>query len=239
MKCKAILLAGGSGSRFGTDTPKQFVEVDDVPIIVYTLRKLQVEEICGITIVCIKEWIGYLRELVSKFRIEKVENIVPGGVSAYDSICIGFNTIKKDMDDDDIILVHDSVRPLLPALVVKDSIEKASLYGNGFASIKNIEGLVLMENDTYGIKPADRYHIMRIQTPQSLKYSLFAHLLAKAENDNKKDFSYTEALLEYYGEPIFFSRSFTGNMKITTRPDIAFFKAMLQFSDQELLGETI
>lgn len=239
MKCKVILLAGGTGSRFGADIPKQFVEVEGIPIVIHTLRRLQIEEISGIVVVCIKEWIEYLQEKIEEYDIRKVEKIVPGGTSAYDSIIKGYEAIDADMDNDDVVLIHDSVRPLLPTVVIKDSISKAYKFGNGFASLKNIEGLVLMENEEYGIRPADRYHIMKVQTPQSLKCSLFRKLLQKASEEKKNDFSYTEALLEYYGEPIYFSKSLSGNIKITTRPDIAFFKAMLQFTDEELMGENI
>ena len=234
-----ILLAGGTGTRFEAAIPKQFVEVDGIPIIIYTLKKLQVELVSGITIVCVESWIPYLRDLIEKFNIKKVDYIVKGGKSGFDSTCRGFAAASKVVDDDDIIVIHDSVRPLLPTAVLADAVEKAVAHGNGCACLESIEGLVLKDNDECGYESADRYRVMRVQTPQAYKCSLLKELLKKADEESKDDFPYADGLCIYYGVPIFFSKSFTANTKITTRPDIAFMKAMMQFSDEELMGDVI
>lgn len=236
---QVILLAGGIGSRFGANKPKQFVKIKNMPLIIYTLRKLQVELVSGITIVCVKEWHSYLKEIIEQYQIDKVINIVEGGSSAFESICNGFNAVNPNLKDNDVIVIHDSVRPLLPQEVLEDAVNKAIEHGNGCASMKSIEGLVLKDNEEFGTKPADRYNIMRVQTPQAYRCNFFRDLLDRATKDNKKDFPYADGLCINYGKPLYFSKSFTGNMKITTKPDIAYFKAMLSFSDEELMGENM
>lgn len=236
---RVLLLAGGSGTRFGADIPKQFVKVDGIPIIVYTLRKLQLDIISGITIVCIKDWITYLQEIIKEYGINNIDNIVPGGDTSFESLMNGYNAIAPLMTDKDIMVIHDAVRPLLPKQVIYDCVEKASKHGNGCACLKSIEGLVIKDNDDCGVEPADRYRVMRIQTPQAYRFDFFNLLLAKASEEGKRDFPYADGMCMYYKFPIYFSKSFTANTKITTKPDIAFMKAMMQFSDEELMGENI
>lgn len=233
-----LLLAGGTGSRFGADKPKQFVEVDGIPIIVYTLKKLQIDVVKHITVVCIEEWIPYLRELIEKYNIKNVKTIIPGGNSGHQSTYKGLLAISKYATDDDIVIIHDSVRPLVPEQVILDSIDKAEKYGNGCAALKSIEGLVVMDDDFHGSTLADRYNIMRIQTPQAYNFKLIKDLYDKA-NVEGKEYPYADGICLSNGVPIYFSKSFTANTKITTKPDIAFMKAMMQFSDDELMGEEI
>lgn len=234
-----ILLAGGVGSRFCSDIPKQFVKVDDIPIIIYTLKKLQLDEIKGITVVCVDGWISYLKELIEKYEIKKVNRIVSGGASAFESIRKGYDVLLPDLSVDDIIIIHDSVRPLLPKPVIDDCINVAAKNGNACACLKSIEGLVLRDNDECGVEPADRYRVMRIQTPQAYRVDFFNSLIEKADAEGKNDFPYADGMCLYYKQPIYFAKSFTANTKITTRPDIAFMKAMMMFSDEELMGENI
>ena len=235
-KVHAVLLAGGTGTRFGADIPKQFVEVNGMPIVVHTLKKLQIDTVTDITVVCVRDWIPVMEDLVRQYRIGKIRKIIPGGSSAFDSIRKGYETFSADTDDNEIILVHDAVRPLLPAELIEDAVEKAVAHGNGMACMKNIEGLVLKDDDHCGVLPVDRYRVMRVQTPQAFKCGLLHDLMDRASKEEACNFPYTESLCIKYGVPIYFSKSFPGNTKITTKPDIAFMKAMMQFTDEELMG---
>ena len=226
-------------TRFAASVPKQFVNVNNIPLIIHTLRKFQIPIIDSVIAVCIDGYIPYLKDLIEQYEIKKILSIVHGGSSAFESIRCGFKSLPPDISDKDIVIIHDSVRPLLPEEVIIDAVEKAKIFGNGCASLKSIEGLVLRNDDTHGIEPADRFRIMRVQTPQAYQYGLLKNLFDRAEHDGRNDFAYTEELCMNYGVPIYFSKSFTGNLKITTRPDIAFFKAMMQFSDDELMGKII
>ena len=231
-----LLLAGGVGLRFGTDIPKQFIEVDGVPIIIHTLRKLQYDVIDDITIVCVNSWIDRLKDLIESFKIQKVRKIIPGGDTGHQSIYNGLVSIGEISSGNDIVIIHDSVRPLVTKSSIVDSIEKAKRFGNGCASLKSVEGLVVKDNDEYGTRAADRYNIMRIQTPQAYKYALIKHIYDKA-SDEGVEYPYADGALLANGLPLYFSKSFTANIKITTKRDIAFMKAMMQFSEDELMGE--
>ena len=236
-KCHFLVLAGGVGSRFGLDIPKQFVELDGKPIIVYALKKIQVECISEITIVCIKDWIPYLEGAIKKYDIHNIKKIVPGGATVHQSIYTGLKAIEEYCESkDDIIVIHDAVRPLLPEKVILDSIDKAEKYGNGCASLKSNEGLVIKDDEMHGSTIADRYNIMRIQTPQAYNYGLIRDLYDKAFEEGR-EYPYADGICLSNGVPIYFSRSFSSNIKITTKPDLAFMRAMIQFSDDELMGE--
>ena len=111
----AVIFAGGTGQRMNTRTrPKQFLELHGKPIIVYTLEVFdQHKEIDGIVLVMLESWIGYTEELVRKYGLKKVRKIVPGGASGQESIYNGLKGAAEFYGDEDIVLIHDGVRPLI------------------------------------------------------------------------------------------------------------------------------
>lgn len=236
MKINLILLAGGTGTRFGASIPKQFVEVESKPIIIYTLEKLRESKIDNIIIVCISDWIEHLHNLIQKFNINLNIRIIPGGNSAHSSIYKGLLEIEKNSNNDDIVVIHDAVRPLVPAEIIDSAVDSAIKYGNGCASLKTIEGLVVKDDEIHGSIIADRYNIMRIQTPQAYNFRLLKKLYDNAAKEGK-EYPYADGICLNNNVPIYFSKSFTANTKITTKSDIAIFKALLHFTDKELLGE--
>ena len=115
MKNIALIFAGGTGKRMGIkDVPKQFLEVDGKPIIIYTLEHFQNHpEIYDIFVVCIESWIDYLKFQLDKFGISKVRNVIPGGTTGQDSIFLGLKEAEKSCNKDDIVLIHDGVRQFI------------------------------------------------------------------------------------------------------------------------------
>src|SRR5690625_3097890 len=111
----AVLLAGGIGSRMGNvDKPKQFIDVYGKPIIIYTLETFANHpNIDYIAITCLEEWVEDLTILLRKYEIDKVKWIIPGGKTRQESVFNAIKTISDECDDNDIIVVHDSVRPLI------------------------------------------------------------------------------------------------------------------------------
>ena len=136
MRVEAVILAGGTGSRMKIDIPKQFVEVDGVPVIVETIRSFQRNErVVGITVVCLKDWISHMENLVLQYKLDKVTNIVEGGATGHDSTRNGVYSLSERMEDDDIVVIHDAARPLIPQVIINDMLDKAIQDGNACTAI--------------------------------------------------------------------------------------------------------
>ena len=235
MKIEVIILAGGIGSRMHAKQPKQFIEVNRVPIIVRTIENFQKNErVSGITIVCVKDYISKLKKLVSKFNLTKVDNIVEGGATGHDSTRNGVFSLKDKLDKSDYVIVHDAVRPLLPQKVLNEMIDTALINGNACLAVPCYETVVLTSDGKKGNKEIDRNSFMRVQTPQMYNYELINSLYEKAEKDNLHNFVYANTLAIYYDTTIYFSTGFNFNYKITTKDDLPLYKSLLKYSEEEL-----
>lgn len=235
MKVNAIILAGGVGSRMKVDKPKQFIEIEGVPIIVNTIRNFEKNKsVDEITVVCLKEWIGYLEELIKQYGLHKVTNIVEGGITGHDSTRNGIFSLKDKLSDDDFVIIHDAARPLIPQLIIDDMLDVAIKHGNACTAIPCHDTVIKTDDQISGIEQIERSSFLRVQTPQSYKYGLIRPLYERADRENKHNFIYANTMAISYGERIYFSKGFDCNIKITTKEDIAFYKAMKQFSEEEL-----
>lgn len=235
MKNYVILLAGGVGKRMGSDIPKQFIEVDGKPIIVYSLENFQKNpQIEKIVVVCVKEWQDHLSELINKYNLSKVEWITDGGATGHDSIRNGVFYLRDKIKPDDYIIVHDAVRPILPQKAIDEVLRVAHENGNASSSTVCHPPIVYTEDFKSGIKDVDRDHVMLTASPQAYKYSLALKCYEKAEEENKHNFTFTSSLLINYGERVFFAQGTTSNIKITKKEDIALFEALLKVPEELL-----
>lgn len=236
MDVHAIILAGGVGSRMKADKPKQFIEIDGVPVIVDTINNFERNEsVTGITVVCLKEWIPYFEQLVKQYELTKVVSIVEGGATGHDSTRNGVFSLRDKLSDDDFVIIHDAARPLIPQSIINKMLDKALVYGNACTAIQCHETVVLTDDQVSGDSELDRSRIMRVQTPQAYRYGLLYPLYRKAEEDNLHNFVYANTMAIHYHTRIYFSEGFDCNVKITTREDIAFYKALRQFDEEELV----
>lgn len=230
-----ILLAGGVGKRMGSDIPKQFLEIQGKPIIVHTLEKFQNNpQIEKIVIVCVKDWEGYVLELVEKYSLTKVEWITEGGATGHDSIRNGVFFLKDKIKPDDYIIIHDAVRPVIPQKAINEVLRVAHKYGNASSSTRCHPPIVYTEDFKSGITDVDREHVMLTASPQAYKYSLALKYYEKAEKEDKHNFTFTSSLLIHYGERVFFAKGTTGNIKITQREDMALLDALLKVPEESL-----
>ena len=237
MKNYVILLAGGVGRRMGAEIPKQFIEVEGKPIIVYTIEKFQKNsQIEKILVVCVNDWIDHLKELIKKFNLSKVEWITEGGKTGHDSIRNGVFFLKDKIHPDDFIIVHDAVRPVLPQRAIDEVLRVAHENGNASSSIACHPPIVYTEDHISGIKDVDRDHVMLTASPQAYRYSLALKCYEKAEEENKHNFTFTSSLLIHYGERVYFAKGTTSNIKITQREDIALFEALLKVPEDLLFS---
>lgn len=233
-----ILLAGGIGKRMGTDIPKQFIKVSGKPLIVYSIENFQRnEQIEKIVVVCVKDWIDYVKELVREYNLTKVEWIIEGGSTGHDSIKNGVFFLKDKINQDDYIIVHDAVRPILPQKAINEVLRVAHEKGNASSSVICHPPIVYTEDGESGIKDIDREHVMLTASPQAYKLSLALRCYEKADTENKNNFTFTSSLLIHYGERVYFAKGTTSNIKVTKKEDIALFEALLNVPEELLYSE--
>ncbi len=235
MKNYGIVLAGGVGKRMKTEIPKQFIEVEGKPIIVYSLENFQRNpQIEKIIVICVKDWIKQLKEIVEKYSLSKVEWIIEGGSTGHDSIRNGVFFLRDKTEPDDYIIVHDAVRPVLPQKVLDEVIRVAHDKGNASSSIVCHPPIVYTDDFESGITDVDREHVMLTASPQAFRYSLALKCYERAEQENRHDFTFTSSLLIHCGERVYFAKGTTSNIKITTKEDLALFGALLKVPEEML-----
>ena len=233
-----ILLAGGVGKRMGADIPKQFIKVKGKPIIVYSIENFQRnEQIEKIVVVCVKDWIDYVKEIVKEYGLTKVEWVIEGGSTGHDSIKNGVFFLKDKVNPDDYIVVHDAVRPILPQKAINEVLRVAHEKGNASSSIVCHPPIVYTEDGESGVKDIDREHVMLTASPQAYKFSLALSCYEKADAENKNNFTFTSSLLIHYGERVYFAKGTTSNIKVTKKEDIALFEALLSVPEELLFSE--
>lgn len=227
----AVLIAGGIGARTGLETPKQFVQIDDKPIIVYTLEAFERHlEIDGICVVCLSGWENNVWKYKTQYNITKLLKVVTGGTTGFESIKIGLHSLKDILkDNDDIVIIHDAVRPFISQDIITDNLEICRKNGNAIATIPSVEALLRQDpsKENCSEKSEDRSMIFRAQTPQAVKYLDFLQLHKKAEERGITDSVATATLLTELDETAYFSKGSEENIKITTIQDIELFRALL------------
>ncbi|MGD1822857.1 MAG: IspD/TarI family cytidylyltransferase [Pleomorphochaeta sp.] len=224
----ALIIAGGNGQRMHQDIPKQFINVDDKPVIIYTLEAFQKHpDIDSIYVVCLNGWHEILCAYAKQFEISKLKKIVCGGNSGMESIRNGIMAINQDYNDEDIVLVHDAIRPMVSQGIISDNIAKCQLYGSSIASIPCGEAMLETLDKKISTSQYDRDKLMRAQTPQAfpLNKLVWAHEEAIKRGITNSVASCT--LMIELGENVYFSAGSEKNIKLTTPDDIEIFKALL------------
>ena len=235
MKNYVILLAGGVGKRMGTDIPKQFLEVEGKPIIVYSIENFQKNpQIEKIVVVCVKDWIDRTWELVKKYSLTKVEWIIEGGSTGHDSIRNGVFFLKDKINPEDHIIVHDAVRPVLPQKAIDEVIRVSHEKGNASSSIECHPPIVYTEDHESGITDVDREHVMLTASPQAFNYALALKCYEQAEAEDYHTSTFTSSLLIHCHERVFFAKGTSCNIKITRKEDLALFEALLKIPEEHL-----
>ncbi len=167
----AVIIAGGSGQRMGQDIPKQFINVYDKPILIYTLESFQRHPLIdAIEVVCIEGWHNVLWAYAKQFNIDKVKWVISGGNSAQESIRNGVDNLKDICDENDNIIIHDGIRPLVDDEVLTDVIEKCNEHGNGVTSLPYNEQIFVIDDEYTTTKYIPRETLRRVSTPQLYQY---------------------------------------------------------------------
>ena len=235
MKNHVIILAGGTGSRVGEAMPKQFLIVNDKPIIVHTIECFEKNPLIeDILVVCIKSWIPYVYSLIDEYSFKKVKWVVEGGKTGFESTKNGIFALKNCVSSQDNIIIHDAARPIVPQKAIAEMLRVANTYGNASLAIPCYETVLFTEDMLSGNRQLDRNSVMRVQTPQTYNYGYMLGLYERAIAEGKEDFVYANLVVIYYGGKIYFSKGFTNNIKITTKEDLKLCESLMKFSEEEL-----
>lgn len=224
----ALIIAGGIGSRMHQDIPKQFLSVNDKPVIVYTMEVFQNHpDIDAIYVVCLHGWEGILEAYIKQFNITKVIKIVEGGKNGQDSIRNGVYAIAEKYQTEDLILVHDAIRPMLSADIISENIVKCRKYGNAITVIPCMEAMLKSEDEIESKESILRNSLFRAQTPQTISVGDAVKLHKEALEKGITNSVATCTLLLELERKVYFARGSELNIKITTTDDITIFKALL------------
>jgi 2-C-methyl-D-erythritol 4-phosphate cytidylyltransferase len=230
----AIIIAGGIGKRMGENIPKQFIEINNKPVFIYTLEAFEKHPmIDAIELVCIDGWQEKAMEYIKKFNITKLKWIVTGGKTGQESIRNGVFNLEKKCNNNDNIIIHDGVRPLLDEEVLTDVIEKCEKYGNGVSSMPYNEQIFLIDNEETTSQYIPREKLRRVVTPQAYRFQKLD--LAYKEAFDKEigiyGSSYTNTMMVELGEKLYFAKGSERNIKLTTKENLEIFRAYLKLKN--------
>lgn len=228
----AIIIAGGSGNRMGQDIPKQFINVYDKPILMYTLEGFQRHPMVdAIEVVCIEGWENMVQAYANQFNITKLKWIVKGGGSAQESIRNGVLNLEGKATADDTIIIHDGIRPMIDDTVLTDVIEKAQQFGNAVTSLPYNEQIFVVSKDdsetTTQFIP--RETLRRVSTPQAYRFDLLSEKYHEAFEKGIGIYGshYTNTMMVELGVRLYFAKGSDKNIKLTTKDDLELFKGYL------------
>jgi len=232
----ALLTAGGRGQRMGQDVPKQFLNVYDKPVVVWTMNAFQNHpDIDAIMVACLDGWHETLKAYAQQFNITKLKWIVPGGENGQSSIRNGLFELEKECKPEDILLVHDGTRAMVSTDIISDCIAKCRVYGSAIAAIPCVEAMLNTDDKVKSNTMTSRDKLLRTQTPHAFTLSklLWAHREALARGITDTIASCT--LMIELGETVYFSAGSEKNLKLTTTDDIEIFKALIKSKKDEWL----
>lgn len=234
MKNIAIILAGGSGKRMNVASrPKQFLELNGKPVIIYTIELFDKHtQIDGVVCVCIESWIPFLEDQLKKFDINKVSTIVPGGETGQESIYNGLVAAHKIYGEDCNVLIHDGVRPLITEQTITDCVNTVTEKGNCITCTPATETLIVKNEDGRFEMPT-RANSFIAKAPQCFRLVDILGAHYKAQESGRYDFIDSCTMMNYYGHKLNTIIGPMENIKITTPIDFFIFKAMVQ--TEELL----
>lgn len=234
----ALIIAGGLGNRTEQDIPKQFINVYDKPVLIYTLEGFQRHpQIDAIELVCIDGWHDVVRAYAKQFNIDKLKWIISGGNTAQESIRNGVFHLEGKCAENDIVVIHDGIRPLVDDSVLSDVIIKCEQYGNAVTALPYNEQIFVADDEYSTIKYIPREALRRVATPQAYKFGMLdkAYHEAYEKGIGIYGSAYTNTMMVELGERLYFAAGSDKNIKITTKDDLELFKAYLKMEKDSWL----
>ncbi len=234
----ALIFAGGAGRRMNTRSkPKQFLELHGKPIMIYTLEHFEYhEEVEAITVVCLTDWTTKLKGLLKRFGIGKVTRIVPGGETGHDSIYYGLAAMKGTTREDEVVLIHDGVRPLINGELISRNIKAVKKYGNAI-TVEAARESIIRSIDGQSISDVPpRNQMYTAKAPQSFRYGEILRLYERAKEEGVQTID-SSHLCSIYGMPMHVEESTKNNLKITEPADYFMYRALYEaMENQQIFG---
>ncbi len=223
----AVLLAGGVDPTFKMDIPKQFVNVYNRPVIVYTMEIFQHHpEIDAIMVACIPGWENMVNAYAKQFNISKLRWVIQGGKCGQETSKLAVDKLMEFCREDDIIVIHDAIRPMVSDEIISDSIYTCRKKGMGVAAVTSMDNVMMTDDGMTGKLSISRYSFRRIQTPQTYLLGALKEAHEEAVHRNVRDENDTNNMISRLGRNVSFSKGSDTNLKINTVEDVAMFKAL-------------
>ena len=231
----ALIIAGGNGSRMENEVPKQFLNVNDKPVIIYTLEAFQNHpDIDEIGVVCIEGWHEILRAYARQYKIEKLKWIIDGGENGQGSIRNGVFEAEKRYAPEDLILVHDAIRPMVSAEIISDCIIQCRQHGSAIVTVPCNTAMLRRTGQNSSGEVVPRDQLAMTQTPQAFPIRKLADAHRRALQEGITNSVASCTLMIELGETVHFSIGAETNIKLTTQDDLRIFKALLAVREKEL-----
>ncbi|MBF8969892.1 IspD/TarI family cytidylyltransferase [Streptococcus sp. NLN76] len=236
----AVIFAGGVGTRMQTvSRPKQFLLVHGKPIIVHTIELFQQHpDIDSIIVSCIEDWIPYMEEMKHRYRLDKIKKIVPGSTTGQLSIYNGLKAAEEvHGTKDNVVLIHDGVRPLITPETISDNIESVKKYNSAVTCTVAKETVILVDDNNEVAEVPDRQSSRLAKAPQSfwLEEILAAH--RKALSEGEDNFIDSCTMMRHYGYSLRVVIGPNENIKITTPDDFYTFRALYDVRENNQLEQ--
>ncbi len=232
----AVIFAGGSGTRMGAGIPKQYLEINGKPILIYTLQLFEYHrEIDAIYLAVPEEYIGYTKVLVEDFHIHKVRDVIAGGETAQNTIYNALKRAEQDAEGDDIVLLHDGVRPFVSYDVISRNIAGVKKMGNAITCTPCFETILVSHDGKEVNEVPYRKETFAAQAPQSfyLKDIIEAHEKIQKRPEGYENMIDACTIIRTVGGEAHMVEGNRGNIKVTTPEDVYTFRALLQYRENE------
>lgn len=226
----ALIVAAGNGSRMeSADRPKQFLLVKEKPLMLYSVKAFQMHEnIDAIVIVTNVSYVEQVKEWCKEYQLNKVRLVVAGGITRQESVYLGLQAVKSiSLDiENDIVLIHDSARPLIDKSIISANISACKQYGATCTALKAKDTIVRSVNAQNIDGVANRQELYQCQTPQAFKLSLI--LTAHEKNRDITTATDDAQLVLGLGRDVYLVDGSVLNFKITTDADLLVLNALLK-----------
>lgn len=224
----ALIIAGGRGMRMGQEIPKQFLTVNDKPVIAYTMEAFQKHpDVDVIAVVCVEGWDSVLAAYARQYGITKLKHIIPGGENGQGSIRNGVFELEKHYGKDDVVLIHDAIRPMLSQDIISGCIATTKERGSAIVTIPCQEAMLETRDQVSTRASYPRENLRRTQTPQGFPLGRICDAHRRALERGITNSVASCTLMVELGETVYFCAGSEKNIKLTTPEDMEIFRALL------------